>query len=169
MQKLEGDGLCFVHAGGTAVERMLLARETLHVDTGCVVAFQDSVDFDIQQVEGIKSSLFGVRDCFTQFCRGPAESGCSPFPSPVWRAGYWLRLRRRAETRVKARSWEDWTTSSMETSRERSPLPLGLGSPRRTCLCPCSLIVLRFSGLEMRSGQGRESGQQEAKKRTASF
>jgi uncharacterized protein (TIGR00266 family) len=58
MQKLEGDGMAFVHAGGTLMERTLAPGETLRVDTGCVVAFQPTVDFDIQFVGKIKSAIF---------------------------------------------------------------------------------------------------------------
>src|SRR5690606_6927335 len=57
MQRLDGDGMAFVHAGGTLVEKTLGPGETLRVDTGCVVAFQPSVDFDIQYVGKIKSAL----------------------------------------------------------------------------------------------------------------
>ncbi|HEY5763713.1 MAG TPA: TIGR00266 family protein, partial [Rhodocyclaceae bacterium] len=64
MQKLEGDGLAFVHAGGTLLERTLQPGETLRVDTGCVVAFQTSVNFDIQYVGKIKSALFGGEGLF---------------------------------------------------------------------------------------------------------
>ncbi len=80
MQKLEGDGLCFVHAGGTVVERMLEAGETLHVDTGCVVAFQDSVNFDIQQVGGIKSALFGGEGLFYAVLQGPGKVWMQSLP-----------------------------------------------------------------------------------------
>ncbi len=59
MQKLEGDGLSFLHAGGTIVERTLQPGEVLHVDTGCVVAFEPSVQFDIRQAGNIKTALFG--------------------------------------------------------------------------------------------------------------
>lgn len=80
MQKLEGDGLVFVHAGGTVVERQLAAGETLHVDTGCVVAFQDGVDFDIQQVGGIKSMLFGGEGVFFAVLRGPGKVWLQSLP-----------------------------------------------------------------------------------------
>ncbi len=80
MQKLEGDGLCFIHAGGTVVERTLLAGETLHVDTGCVVAFEDSVNFDIQQVGGIKSSLFGGEGLFYAVLQGPGKVWMQSLP-----------------------------------------------------------------------------------------
>ncbi len=80
MQKLEGDGLVFVHAGGTVVERQLAAGETLHVDTGCVVAFQDGIDFDIQQVGGIKSMLFGGEGVFFAVLRGPGKVWLQSLP-----------------------------------------------------------------------------------------
>ena len=80
MQKLEGDGLCFVHAGGTIVERILSAGETLHVDTGCVVAFQDSVNFDIQQVGEIKSALFGGEGLFYAVLQGPGKVWMQSLP-----------------------------------------------------------------------------------------
>jgi uncharacterized protein (TIGR00266 family) len=80
MQKLEGDGLVFVHAGGCVVERELQAGETLHVDTGCVVAFQDSVNFDIQQVGGIKSALFGGEGLFFANMAGPGKVWLQSLP-----------------------------------------------------------------------------------------
>ncbi|MGV3586809.1 MAG: TIGR00266 family protein, partial [Adhaeribacter sp.] len=58
LQRLTGDGLAFVHAGGTVVEKRL-SNETLRVDTGCVVAFESSIDFDIQRAGGLKSMIFG--------------------------------------------------------------------------------------------------------------
>src|SRR5512137_1138563 len=58
MEKLQGDGWAFIHAGGTLLERHLGPRETLRVDTGCIVGFQPSVAYDIQLVKGIKSAVF---------------------------------------------------------------------------------------------------------------
>jgi uncharacterized protein (TIGR00266 family) len=80
MQKLEGDGMVFVHAGGTVVERQLAAGEMLHVDTGCVVAFQDTCGFDIQQVGGIKSMLFGGEGMFFATLRGPGKVWLQSLP-----------------------------------------------------------------------------------------
>lgn len=80
MQKLDGDGLVFVHAGGTVVERTLEAGEVLHVDTGCVVAFQPSVDFDIQQAGGIKTALFGGEGFFFATLRGPGRIWLQSLP-----------------------------------------------------------------------------------------
>ena len=80
MQKLDGDGRVFVHAGGTVVERTLAAGEILHVDTGCVVAFQPSVDFDVQQVGGIKSMLFGGEGLFFAVLQGPGKVWLQSLP-----------------------------------------------------------------------------------------
>ncbi len=64
LQRLEGDGLAFVHAGGTIIKRELQANETLRVDTGCLVAFSPSVQYDIQFVGGFKNALFGGEGMF---------------------------------------------------------------------------------------------------------
>ena len=58
LQKLQGDGLAFIHAGGKVIEKQL-NNETLKVDTGCVVAFESSIDFDVQRAGGLKSMIFG--------------------------------------------------------------------------------------------------------------
>ena len=80
MQKLEGDGMVFVHAGGTVVERELQAGETLHVDTGCVVAFEQNVGFDIQQAGGIKTALFGGEGLFFANLTGPGKIWLQSLP-----------------------------------------------------------------------------------------
>jgi uncharacterized protein (TIGR00266 family) len=80
MEKLEGDGMVFVHAGGTLVERELAAGEVLHVDTGCVVGYQDSVDFDIQQAGGVKTILFGGEGAFFAVLRGPGKVWLQSLP-----------------------------------------------------------------------------------------
>jgi uncharacterized protein (TIGR00266 family) len=80
MQKLEGDGLVFVHAGGVVVERDLGPGEALHVDTGCLVALQDSVDYDLQQVGGIRSILFGGEGLFLVTLRGPGRVWLQSLP-----------------------------------------------------------------------------------------
>ncbi|MEN6526075.1 MAG: TIGR00266 family protein [Candidatus Polarisedimenticolia bacterium] len=80
MEKLEGDGLVFMHAGGTIVERTLAPGEVLHVDTGCVVGFEDTIDFDIQQVGGIKSILFGGEGVFFATLRGPGRLWLQSLP-----------------------------------------------------------------------------------------
>ena len=80
MQKLEGDGLVFVHAGGTIREVELAAGETLHVDTGCLVAMTSSVDFDIQQAGNIKSMFFGGEGLFLAHLRGPGHVWLQSLP-----------------------------------------------------------------------------------------
>lgn len=73
LQKLSGDGLAFVHAGGFVIERDLAPGEELRVDTGCIVAFQESVDYDIQRIKGVKSMLFGGEGLFYAILRGPGK------------------------------------------------------------------------------------------------
>ena len=69
LQKLQGDGKAFLHAGGTVVKRELRG-ETLRVDTGCIVAFDATVDYDIEMVGGLKSMLFGGEGLFLATLRG---------------------------------------------------------------------------------------------------
>ncbi|QCK15932.1 TIGR00266 family protein [Mangrovivirga cuniculi] len=71
MQKLEGDGMAFVHAGGTIVRKELQPGEVLKVDTGCLVGFSQTVDYDIEFVGGIKNSIFGGEGLFYATLRGP--------------------------------------------------------------------------------------------------
>ena len=71
MQKLEGDGMAFLHAGGTMHQRNLKPGEVLRVDTGCLVGLQDTVDYDIEFVGGIKTALFGGEGLFFATLRGP--------------------------------------------------------------------------------------------------
>jgi uncharacterized protein (TIGR00266 family) len=80
MQRLEGDGLAFIHAGGTLYERVLAPGELLRVDTGCIVAFQPSVDYDIQMVGGVKSALFGGEGLFFATLRGPGKVWLQSLP-----------------------------------------------------------------------------------------
>jgi uncharacterized protein (TIGR00266 family) len=80
MQKLEGDGLCFVHAGGHIVERTLEHGEMLKVDTGCIVAFSQNIDYDIQFVGGIKNTLFGGEGVFFATLSGPGKVWIQSLP-----------------------------------------------------------------------------------------
>jgi len=73
LQRLEGDGLVFVHAGGTIIEKDLAPGETLRVDTGCLVAFAPTVDYDIQFVGGFKNALFGGEGLFLAKMTGPGK------------------------------------------------------------------------------------------------
>jgi len=80
MQKLDGDGLAFVHAGGTLMERELKAGETLRVDTGCVVAYTPSVSFDIQFIGKLKTALFGGEGLFFATLSGPGKVWLQSLP-----------------------------------------------------------------------------------------
>ena len=80
MQKLEGDGLAFVHSGGTVLERRLQPGEVLRVDTGCVVAYTPDVDFDIQFVGGVKTALFGGEGLFFATLKGPGTVWLQSLP-----------------------------------------------------------------------------------------
>ena len=71
MQKLEGDGMAFVHAGGTLAKKVLAEGEVLKVDTGCIVGFTKDVDYDIEFVGGIKNTIFGGEGLFFATLRGP--------------------------------------------------------------------------------------------------
>ena len=80
MQKLDGDGLAFVHAGGTVVKRELQPGQSLLVDTGCVVAYTPSVDFDIQYVGKVKTALFGGEGVFFARLAGPGTVWLQSLP-----------------------------------------------------------------------------------------
>jgi uncharacterized protein (TIGR00266 family) len=80
MQKLEGDGLCFVHAGGTIHHFDLQPGETMRVDTGCLVALQPSINYDIQFVGGIKTALFGGEGIFFATLQGPGRVWLQSLP-----------------------------------------------------------------------------------------
>lgn len=71
MQKLEGDGMAFVHAGGTMAKKVLQRGETLRVDTGCIVGFTQDIDYDIEFVGGIKNTIFGGEGLFFARLQGP--------------------------------------------------------------------------------------------------
>lgn len=80
MQKIEGDGLAFCHAGGHIIERELQPGETLRIDTGCVVAYTQGIDYDIQFVGGIKNTIFGGEGVFFAVLRGPGKVWLQTLP-----------------------------------------------------------------------------------------
>jgi len=91
MQKLEGDGLAFLHAGGTIIERELGAGEQLRVDTGCLVALESAVTFDIEFVGGVKSAIFGGEGFFFARLEGPGKVWLQSLPfsrlaGRIWQA-----------------------------------------------------------------------------------
>ena len=80
MQKLEGDGMAFVHAGGLVVERELGVGEVLRVDTGCIVAFTQGIDYNIQFVKGVRNVIFGGEGLFFAALRGPGKVWIQTIP-----------------------------------------------------------------------------------------
>lgn len=80
MEKLEGDGLAFVHAGGYVTERTLIPGEVLKIDTGCIVAYKAGVDFDIEFIRGIKNWMFGSEGLFFATLRGPGKVWIQSLP-----------------------------------------------------------------------------------------
>jgi len=80
MEKLQGDGMAFMHAGGHVFEKELHAGELLKIDTGCLVAFTSDVDYDIQFVGGIKNTLFGGEGLFFATLRGPGKIWIQTLP-----------------------------------------------------------------------------------------
>lgn len=79
LQKLQGDGKAFVHAGGTVIERTL-NNETLRIDTGCVVAFESQIDFDVQSAGGLRSMIFGGEGLFLATLRGTGRVWLQSMP-----------------------------------------------------------------------------------------
>ena len=91
MQKLEGNGMAFVHAGGTLARKELAAGEVMKVDTGCIVGFTQQVDYDIEFVGGIKNTVFGGEGLFFATLRGPGAVYVQSLPfsrlaGKVWAA-----------------------------------------------------------------------------------
>jgi len=80
MEKLEGDGMAFVHAGGHVFERELYAGELIKIDTGCLVALTQNVDYDIQFVGGIRNTIFGGEGLFFATLRGPGKVWIQTLP-----------------------------------------------------------------------------------------
>ena len=80
MEKLEGDGMAFVHAGGYVIEKELLPGQILKLDTGCVVAYTAGVDFDVEFIRGIKNMVFGGEGLFFATLRGPGRVWIQSLP-----------------------------------------------------------------------------------------
>jgi uncharacterized protein (TIGR00266 family) len=102
LERLTGDGWAFLHAGGMHEERTLAAGETLRVDTGCIVAMQPTVDYDIQLVGGLKTALFGGEGLFFATLRGPGKVWLQSLPfsrlaSRIYAAAPQARGHRREE------------------------------------------------------------------------
>jgi uncharacterized protein (TIGR00266 family) len=80
LERLQGDGFAFIHAGGTILQRDLGPGEVVRVDTGCIVAMQPSVDYDIQYIGNVKSALFGGEGLFFATLRGPGRIWLQSLP-----------------------------------------------------------------------------------------
>ena len=80
MEKLEGDGMAFMHAGGFIIEKELRAGEILKVDTGCLVAYMPTIAFDIEMVRGVKNALFGGEGLFFAKLQGPGKVWIQSLP-----------------------------------------------------------------------------------------
>ena len=80
LERLKGDGFVFIYAGGALYERTLAPGEVLKIDTGCITAFQPSVDYDIQYVGGIKTAFFGGEGLFFATLRGPGKIWLQSLP-----------------------------------------------------------------------------------------
>ncbi|MET1077827.1 MAG: TIGR00266 family protein [Pseudomonas sp.] len=102
LQKLEGDGLAFVHAGGCVI-RKELNDETLRLDTGCLVAFTDGIDYDIQLAGGLKSMLFGGEGILLATLKGTGSVWIQSLPfSRLAERIYEATFKAREETRLAA-------------------------------------------------------------------
>ena len=80
MERLEGDGMAFMHAGGHVLQRELAPGELLKIDTGCIVGFTATVDYDIQFIGGIKNTIFGGEGLFFATLRGPGTVWIQTLP-----------------------------------------------------------------------------------------
>lgn len=80
MEKLEGDGMAFVHAGGMVIQKELLPGQVLKIDTGCVVAYTEGVHFDVEFVKGIRNMVFGGEGLFFATLRGPGKVWIQSLP-----------------------------------------------------------------------------------------
>ncbi|PIE59489.1 MAG: TIGR00266 family protein [Desulfobulbus propionicus] len=89
MQQLDGDGMVFVHAGGTIIEKELQQGESLRVDTGCLVALTQSVQYDIQFVGNVKSALFGGEGFFFARLEGPGHVWMQSLPFSRFAGRIW--------------------------------------------------------------------------------
>lgn len=80
LQRLTGDGYAFLHAGGSVTRHELAPGETLRVDTGCIVGFETTIDYDIKFVGGVKTALFGGEGLFHAVLRGPGTAWLQTLP-----------------------------------------------------------------------------------------
>jgi uncharacterized protein (AIM24 family) len=96
LQRLSGDGTVFIHGGGNFVEFDLHPGQVLHVDTGCIVAFEESVGYDIKFVGGFKNALFGGEGLFLAVLQGPGKTILQTLPFSRLADASWARRARAA-------------------------------------------------------------------------
>ena len=94
MQKLEGDGMAFVHAGGTTATRELAAGETMKIDTGCIIGFDSTVNYDIEFIGGIKNTIFGGEGLFFASLTGPGTVYVQSLPFSRLAKRVWMAAPR---------------------------------------------------------------------------
>ncbi|HNX05360.1 MAG TPA: TIGR00266 family protein [Opitutales bacterium] len=101
LQRLEGDGLAFVHAGGTVIRKDLAPGQVMKIDTGCIVAFEERVDYDIRFIGGFTNALFGGEGLFLAVLRGPGTVFLQslPFSRLADRIGSAARFHRSDEVK----------------------------------------------------------------------
>jgi uncharacterized protein (AIM24 family) len=110
LQKLRGDGMCFIHIGGTVVEKQLTG-ETLRVDTGCLAAFTSGIDYNIERAGNLKSMFFGGEGFFWPHSVVMAGCGSRVCLSHAWPTGLLpVHPRWAGRTWGRARSSENWAT-----------------------------------------------------------
>ena len=80
MQKLEGDGMAFMHAGGHVMEKTLEAGQTLRIDTGCVVGYTKDINYEIEMVKGVRNMIFGGEGMFYAILQGPGTVWLQTLP-----------------------------------------------------------------------------------------
>ena len=102
LQRLEGDGMAFVHAGGTVVEKDLVPGETLRVDTGCIVGFGPTITYDIKFVGGFTNALFGGEGLFLANLTGPGKVYLQSLPFSRLADRITAALRREVGERTGA-------------------------------------------------------------------
>ena len=108
MERLDGDGLAFIHAGGMLMERALAPGETLRVDTGCIAALAPSVNFDIQYVGKLKSALFGGEGLFFATLTGPGKVWLQSLPFSRLAGRIWMAAPQGGGRQVGEGSLLGW-------------------------------------------------------------
>lgn len=101
LQRLQGDGLVFIHAGGTIIEKELGPDDVYYVDTGSLVAFQPSVDFNIRVIKGITSMMFAGEDLFLSTLKGPGKIWIQSLPHTRFVANLAANITKQTKKKSK--------------------------------------------------------------------